>query len=537
MLAVACNYPGFGGGQGEISAGELRATLQAHSFILTQVAAGMPTPAAPGIPATPSSPETGLPVTPAPGTLAPGIPVPGTPETMPTVQPGAPIIPPAAPPTPTAGALPLAFTYLSQSGDTLAAVALRFAVDPAEIVSNQPLDPTGYLPQAALLGIPNRLENVESAAWLLPDSEIVYSPSAADFDISGFIQSAGGYLSRYTEPIHGVSHTGAEIVQRVATEASINPRVLLASLQYQSGWVLGEPLNNEARIYPIGFGVPGRTGLYEELVMAASHLGIGYYGWRAGSLLEIRFADKTTARLSPEINAGTAALHLLFARINKRLVWAEAMFGTQSLPALHAALFGDPWARSAAYGPLLPDGLRLDILELPFLPGERWGFTGGPHLSWLSGSPQGALDFSPVTSEDECAVSYTWATAVAPGVITRAAHNLVALDIDGDGREQTGWVIIYMHVATRDMIPAGSMVAQDAQIGHPSCEGGQATGKHIHIARKYNGEWIAAGGPAPFVLSGWQVIAGERSYQGQLVKGDRVVTANSGGPASSVIVR
>jgi len=527
LLAVACNYPGFGGGQGEISAGELRATLQAHSFILTQVAAALPTPASPGIPATPSGSKPGL-----PGTLIPDAPGPA-----PTTQPGAPIIPPAAPPTPTAGALPLAFTYLSQPGDTLAAVALRFAVDPAEIISNQPIDPTGYLPQSSLLGIPNRLENLESAAWLLPDSEIVYSPSAAGFDITGTIQSAGGYLSRYTENIAGESHTGAEIVQRVATEASINPRLLLAILQYQSGWLLGEPLNNDERIYPVGFGVPDRTGLYEELVMAASHLGIGYYGWRAGSLPEIRFADKTTARLSPEINAGTAALHLLFARINNRPAWAEAMFGPQSLPALHAALFGDPWARSAAYGPLLPDGLRLEFLELPFMPGERWGFTGGPHLSWLSGSPRGAIDFSPVTDEAECAVSRTWATAAAPGVITRAARNVVVLDIDGDGSEQTGWAITYLHIAAKDMIPAGSIVAQDAQLGHPSCEGGQATGKHIHIARKYNGEWIAAGGPAPFVLSGWQIIAGERPYQGQLVKGDQVVTANSSGPSSSVLVR
>lgn len=531
LLAVACNYPGFGGGQGEISAVELRATLQAHSFILTQVAAGMPVPPAPGIPGLPGGAPS-LPVTQVPGAPATGVPAPGA-----TLPPGGPILPPAAPPTPTPGDLPQAFTYLTQSGDILAAVALRFGVDPAEIVSNQPLDPTGYLPQSTLLGIPNRLENVESAAWLLPDSEVVNSPSAGDFDLPGYIQGAGGYLSRYAETIAGESHTGAEILQRVATEASINPRLLLAILQYQSGWVLGEPFNDADRIYPIGFNIPDRTGLYEELLMAASHIGIGYYGWRAGSLLEIRFPDKTTARFSPEINAGTAALHLLFSRLHNRPAWEAALFGSQSLPVLQAAMFGDPWARAAAYGPLLPDGLRLELLELPFLPGERWGFTGGPHLSWLSGSPRGALDFSPVTSEAICAVSSTWATAVAPGVITRAARNLVALDIDGDGREQTGWVIIYLHIASRDMIPAGSVVTQDAQIGHPSCEGGQATGKHIHIARKYNGEWIAADGAVPFLLSGWQVSAGERPYQGQLVKGERVVTANPGGPASSVIVR
>jgi len=87
------------------------------------------------------------------------------------------------------------------------------------------------------------------------------------------------------------------------------------------------------------------------------------------------------------------------------------------------------------------------------------------------------------------------------------------------------------------MIAQGSRVDQDARLGHPSCEGGASTGTHVHLARKYNGEWIAVDGPVPFILSGWRVIAGERSYQGELVKDDLVVTANPGGPSSSIIVR
>lgn len=524
LLALACNYPGVNRTPGQVSASELRATLEAQSFILTQVAAGLATAAFPG--GQDMTPGAGPPVS---GTAEPGAPFPPAPsEDFPN---------PAAPGTPTPGELPLAFTYLTRSGDTLPALALRFGVDPGEIVSTVPLESRGYLPKDTLLGIPNRLEQLESAALLLPDSEVVNSPSVLGFQLADYIQQAGGYLAGYRETLAGIEYTGAEIVERVAIQASINPRLLLSILEYQSGWVWGEPLNDFARQYPIGFGVIGREGLYEELVMTASHLGIGYYGWRSGSLLEIRFADRTTARLSPEINAGTAALLILFARLKDRPTWTQAMFGPQSLPGLHAAMFGDPWGRDASIGPLLPDDLRLDILELPFLPGERWGFTGGPHLAWLSGSPLGAIDFSPVTGQPQCETSRAWATAVAPGYITRAAHNLVALDIDGDGNEQTGWVIIYLHIARQDMIAAGSRVEQDARIGHPSCEGGQATGAHIHLARKYNGEWIAADGPVPFILSGWQVVAGERSYQGQLVKGAEIVTANPGGPSSSVLVR
>ena len=59
-----------------------------------------------------------------------------------------------------------------------------------------------------------------------------------------------------------------------------------------------------------------------------------------------------------------------------------------------------------------------------------------------------------------------------------------------------------MHVAERTVY-LGTWVENNTPLGHPSCEGGQATGTHVHIARKYNGEWLAADGPLPMVLSGW----------------------------------
>jgi hypothetical protein len=74
-------------------------------------------------------------------------------------------------------------------------------------------------------------------------------------------------------------------------------------------------------------------------------------------------------------------------------------------------------------------------------------------------------------------------------------------------------------------------------IGHASCEGGMSTGTHLHFARKYNGEWVTADGPIPFVLSGWTVIAGEKPYQGMLVKGDKVITADLYGQLRSLIFR
>ena len=85
--------------------------------------------------------------------------------------------------------------------------------------------------------------------------------------------------------------------------------------------------------------------------------------------------------------------------------------------------------------------------------------------------------------------------------------------------------MMYLHIATQDRIPVKSWVAAGDRIGHPSCEGGNATGTHFHIARKYNGEWMLAGGAIPFVMSGWQVQAGNSPGEGIMVKNDRVVAA------------
>jgi hypothetical protein len=101
----------------------------------------------------------------------------------------------------------------------------------------------------------------------------------------------------------------------------------------------------------------------------------------------------------------------------------------------------------------------------------------------------------------------------------------VVLDLDGDGDERTGWTIFFFHVASRDQIAVGTEVATGALLGHPSCEGGQATGTHFHVARRYNGEWLSVIGPPAFVLDGWLPTQGDAAYQGTLVKGSVTVPA------------
>jgi hypothetical protein len=331
---------------------------------------------------------------------------------------------------------------------------------------------------------------------------------------------------------------GAEIVERVARDTSINPQLLLAFLQFRSGWVLGQPIDPGQEDYPIGFYVPDYHGLYKELSLTAKELNIGYYGWRAGTFTELSFPDTSRMRLHPGLNAGSVALENLLSKFYlKRQDWLVAMDVAQGLPAVYQAMFGDPWQAVARVEPLFPVNLQQPALELPFSPGELWSLTSGPHIAWNTGTPRGALDFAPITGEPPCVVSSAWVTASAPGRIVRAERGIVVLDLDGDGLEQTGWVLVYMHIAEKDRIALGSRVETGSPLGHPSCEGGQATGTHVHLARKFNGEWLAADGPVPMVLSGWVSHAGELSYEGTLTKDGQTVSARPGGTAGSTIVR
>jgi hypothetical protein len=101
------------------------------------------------------------------------------------------------------------------------------------------------------------------------------------------------------------------------------------------------------------------------------------------------------------------------------------------------------------------------------------------------------------------------------------------LDLDGDGDERTGWVVLFYHVAADGRIAAGSTVLQGDLLGHPSCEGGRATGTHFHMARRFNGEWIPAAGVIPFDLDGWVAGYGGAVYLGTLTRGSQTITACS----------
>lgn len=505
LPAIACNYPGYRRNTSVISTAQLQETLTAQALSTVN---GKSTDTSPQASPEGADPErTSVPYNQNQSTDASPVPPDGY------------------------------VTYLAQSGDTLPVIALHFKLPAEQIASPYDLPDAGFLNPGQPLYLPVNPADFPNTALLFPDSEVIYSPSSLDFQISEFIQQAGGFLSGYSEIVNNKRLNASQIVELVARESSVNPRFLLAFLEFRSGWIYGQLRNTKDLDYPIGFTVPDRRGLYQELVMTATHLNSGYYGWRNGEQSTLRYTDGSTSAINPWLNSGSVAVQNLFAKFYRPTQWSDALYGAKNFTTLYNQMFGDPWQRASQIEPLLTPDIVLPILELPFQPGERWSFTGGPHFSWNAGSPRGAIDLAPVTGEPACSVSRAWVTASASGVIVRSANSVVVLDLDGDGREQTGWVLVYLHIAEQDRVQEGKMVSTGERLGHPSCERGASTGTHVHLARKYYGEWIEADGPLPFILSGWLVKAGTNNYQGEMIKGSDQVVANPSGTRTSIITR
>jgi murein DD-endopeptidase MepM/ murein hydrolase activator NlpD len=227
-------------------------------------------------------------------------------------------------------------------------------------------------------------------------------------------------------------------------------------------------------------------------------------------------------------------MQVLLGQLTDAPGWERAL-AADGLMATYRRLFGDPFVD--AVEPLVPTPLEQPPLGLPFADDETWYYTGGPHGGWGRGSAWAAVDFAPPDDlalvNSACYVSQYWATAVADGVIARAEDGAVILDLDGDGDESTGWTILYLHLATDGRIATGSTVRAGDRLGRPSCEGGFSNGTHLHIARRYNGEWIPADcegcnrEPRPlFVMDTW-VVDGlpEQEYQGFMRRPDRWIVA------------
>lgn len=454
---------------------------------------------------------------------------------LPTITPSGPTSTPIIPtPNPTRPPKNITVSYTVQDGDTLASIASIYGITVEMLIKLNPsLTATTVIFPKQVINVPDRPVNTTPNFKIIPDSELVNSPAARGFDVAQYIRFQPGFIRIYSESVGGKIMTGAEIVQFLATANSINPRILLALIEFRGGWISNPAPPADQIDYPLGYHNESKKGLFKQLSWAADWLNDGYYGWKYRGLTTIQFIDKSQLAFSPDLNAGSTAVQYFLAQTADRAAW-QAQVSPAGFFATYMIMFGDPFRY--AIEPLIPPGLVQPTMQFPFPQKETWFYTGGPHGGWDGASGWAAIDFAPpkppddlVAAQGNCYISPFTATAMAGGLIVRSGDGAVVIDTDLDGDERTGWTILYLHIAAEDSIKAGTLVQPGTPIGHPSCQGFDlnAVATHLHIARRYNGEWMpadcwacASDTPAPpMVLSGWRVRGlPNQIYQGTMEK-------------------
>jgi len=440
----------------------------------------------------------------------------------PTAQPipTRPVVSPTPDPTRPAQAEPYRESHLVQYGESLGAIAESYNTTIEVLMALNELASPDNLQAGQTLLVPAGELPVGPAEKIIPDSELVYGPAFSHFDVTAVVNNWGGYLAGYLENVEGAERTGPEIVQLVAQRYSVGPRLLLALLEHESGWVTETSPWEETLLYPMGKVEEDRDGLFSQLSWTANQLNRGYYGWESGWLQRISLADGTLVQLAPGLNAGTVAVQAFLGMPNSFPVWQAQVAWDGGLMAIYRAFFGEPF--QYAIEPLIPPDLAQPVMALPWEEGETWYFTGAPHGGWGSNSGWAALDFAPDGEQLGCHPSPGWVRAICSGRVLRSENGEVVVDLDDDGYEGTGWSVLYMHIDGDGRVPAGAWVETGEKIGHPSCEGGFSNGTHLHLARRYNGRWIEADGPVPFVMDDWIPQSYGSEYDGTLTKGEEI---------------
>ncbi len=431
--------------------------------------------------------------------------------------------------------------HIVQPGDTLSRIAQQYGTSLAALIAENNLANPDIIEVGQIIRLPSMPTAMSPSTLLIADGLFVRGPYSSGFDVQTFITQQPGYLRQLTDTVTTNTDTGAgfdemltswEIVERVSLEYSVDVRLLLSLLEMKSG-LLSNPTPDPLKIlFPIisldqSLGI-NRTGLYRQLAYVANELNRGYYGYKTRGLRVLEFQDGTRFQINSALNSGSIGIQYFLSRNQLPAAWLAEVSANGGFIATYTRLFGVPAVDAST--PLISGNLVQPELKLPFAPGEVWLYTGGPHGGWGSGSAWASLDFAPPDERPPggsfCYISVTPIRAVASGTIVRSGNGTVILDLDGDMNEGTGWNIVYLHLSPS--IGPGETVAPGDVLGTASCAGGFSSATHLHIGRKFNGEWIpadcsgcAAGFTVtPFTMSGWTAagIPGQE-YQGFLTAG------------------
>lgn len=335
-------------------------------------------------------------------------------------------------------------------------------------------------------------------------------------EIQAFLEAQGSPLKDVRFQVGGRSHSFTDALVSLSSLYSLNPRLILALIDLQSGLVSSTSASPEQLAWALGYRGDGggRRGLYSQLRWAARELryAVRDYALRGdGPPPALRFADGS----SQELGADTPFSRYVLARALAPTV-SPGGLGPRldGLVTSYARLFGDPREPPAGWpGPAEPFLTRpmernfpvtsFFDHDAPFL-----AKNGTVHTYWGRAESDLAFAYDGHTGWDFAMSPLDRVLAAADGVVTFAGNSDdgcatpargVVID-HGNGYRTLSW-----HLASI-AVEAGQTVVRGQELGVAG-ESGCVTGPHLHFQVQYLGRdvdpfgWCGAPGADPWAAN------------------------------------
>jgi len=192
--------------------------------------------------------------------------------------------------------------------------------------------------------------------------------------------------------------TAREIVQLVANESSINPNLLLPCWDTNR---VGSPVSRTTLQRPLPARLPRQR--LDGPVQGAGHRrhSSETSDTMAGGpeVHRCSLHERQERSTKPGFDAGSIAVQSVFTRLYDQ-PFGKTQFTVRCFIGAIPKCLATLGRKASRLEPLFPAGLAQPEIVLPFLSGERWSLTGGPHLPGRPAVRFGALDFARSPARD-----------------------------------------------------------------------------------------------------------------------------------------